>query len=252
MTLQPHPVAALFPLMEGEDFVALVADVKSNGLLQPIWLHRDGTILDGRNRYRACEESGIEAQFKTWTGPDSGIVQFVTSMNLHRRHLSIEQRAFIAAELANLTHGGNRKGDGIKLTNGQVDRPLVSRSEAASVMRVEPRALDRARAIVRHAPELKGKVISGEMSLTAAAKAAAENHARDEQRLLAREAARPANIERAKAALRKSREAKRVQMIAVAKRKLNAWLLAYRAETDLREAADLVKQAVAAIEKGAK
>ncbi len=241
--------------MEGDDFAALVADVKANGLLQPIWLHRDGTILDGRNRYRACSESGVEAQFKTWTGPDSGIVQFVTSMNLHRRHLSEGQRAFIAAELANLHVGDVGRGGAPRkegTPDGGILRPLVTRAEAASTMRVTPRAVERARAVAKHAPELKGKVISGEMSLTAAAKTASEKHARDEARRLAREAARPANIERAKAALRKAREAKWVQMIAVAKRKLNAWLLAYGAETDLREAVGLVRQAVAAIEKGAK
>ncbi len=248
MTLQPHPVAALFPLMEGKDFAALVADVRANGLLQPIWLHRDGTILDGRNRYRACGESGVEAQFKTWTGPDSGIVQFVTSMNLYRRHLSDEQRAFIAAELANMTVGNPQ----LHPSGAIEERPLVSRAEAASTMRVTPRAVERARAVAKHAPELKGKVISGEMSLSAAAKTAAEKRDREEERRLAREAARPANIERAKAALRKSREAKRVQMIASARRKLNAWLLAYGTETNLREAAGLVRQAVAAIEKGAK
>ena len=46
-----HPYAGLFPLMEGDEFDALVSDVLTNGLLQPI-IEFDGTILDGRNRYR--------------------------------------------------------------------------------------------------------------------------------------------------------------------------------------------------------
>lgn len=244
--IQAHPVAALFPLMEGSDFAALVDDVRANGLLNPIWLHRDGTILDGRNRYRACVEAGLEAQFKTWVGPDSGVVQFVTSMNLHRRHLSVEQRAFIAAELATMTVGRPAE----MLPAGQDcerehDRPLVSRAEAASVMRVEPRALDRARSVAKHAPELKEKVLSGEMSLSAAARTAAEKRAESDPR---REEQRVAAVERGKEALKQKRKAERIQLISGAARKLRSWLESFKDENDLKDAAALVRQAAEILE----
>ena len=41
---------------------------------------------------------GIKPEFKTWDGKDS-LVEFVVSMNLHRRHLNSSQRATIAAEI---------------------------------------------------------------------------------------------------------------------------------------------------------
>jgi len=52
-----HPLADMFPLIEGEDFDQLVEDIGNRGILSPIILY-EGKILDGRNRYRAAKEAG--------------------------------------------------------------------------------------------------------------------------------------------------------------------------------------------------
>ena len=53
-----HPLADLFPLLEGDDFAELVADVQAHGVREPVWLYQ-GQILDGRNRVRAAEAAGV-------------------------------------------------------------------------------------------------------------------------------------------------------------------------------------------------
>jgi ParB-like chromosome segregation protein Spo0J len=97
-----HPLANVFPLLEGEPFNALVADIKASGLCEPVWLY-DGQVLDGRNRYRACQRLGQDCATRPYTGDDP--LSFVLSMNLQRRHLDESQRAMIAARLATMRRG---------------------------------------------------------------------------------------------------------------------------------------------------
>jgi ParB-like chromosome segregation protein Spo0J len=93
-----HPLADIFPLLEGYEFEELVADIKANGLIEDIVLY-DGMILDGRNRYRACCAAGIEPTYRPFTGDDPAA--FVISANIRRRHLTpLVKRAVIAKLLA--------------------------------------------------------------------------------------------------------------------------------------------------------
>src|SRR4051794_1814510 len=93
-----HPLADIFPLMEGADCEELVADVRAHGVREP-WLYQ-GEILDGRNRYLAAIAAGVPCPTRIYEGDDP--VGFVISLNLKRRHLDTSQRAMIAAKLANM------------------------------------------------------------------------------------------------------------------------------------------------------
>jgi hypothetical protein len=103
MTYDFHPIAGMFPLMEGAEFDELVADIKKNGLLENIVLY-EGMILDGRNRYRAMLAAGAGVHY--WHCRDLDHkndrfdpVAYVISANLHRRHLTAEDKRKIIADL---------------------------------------------------------------------------------------------------------------------------------------------------------
>src|SRR5262249_45054670 len=68
-TLAFHPLANVFPLLEGEPFAALVHDIATQGLQEPLVLYQ-GYILDGRNRARACMEAGVTPQYSEYAGDD--------------------------------------------------------------------------------------------------------------------------------------------------------------------------------------
>jgi len=98
-TLEPHPLAALFPELPFEELAQLARDIKKQGQLEPIILHK-GLILDGRNRYRACQIAGVHPRTEDFSALITGRSpeEFVVSRNLRRRHLSVGQKAAIALE----------------------------------------------------------------------------------------------------------------------------------------------------------
>jgi len=69
MVYEFHEIAGIFPLMEKEELEALTKDIAENGLQEPIILY-EGKILDGRNRYLACLQAGVEPWFKQYIVDD--------------------------------------------------------------------------------------------------------------------------------------------------------------------------------------
>lgn len=161
---QIHPIADIFPRMPGEEFVALKKDIRENGLLESIWLF-DGKVLDGRHRYYACQEVGVEPTFREYEGSDP--VGFTISLNLKRRHLDSGQRAMIAAGLANMKHGGDR------VSEQAANLPVVTQADAGSMLNVSERSVRTAAMVERDAPhEVVEAVKAGAMSLNLASQVA--------------------------------------------------------------------------------
>lgn len=165
MTLSVHPLAELFPAMTDVEFDALVADIRANGVIDPIVVH-EGMILDGRNRYRACLEIGIDPLTRQWDGKGDAL-GYVVSKNLCRRHLDEGQRAMVSAKIANMKEGRPAK----TVPIGTVSEVAqISTAEAAQMMNVSVRSVRRARAVLsRGIPELQAAVETGAVSVNAAA-----------------------------------------------------------------------------------
>lgn len=121
---RPHPLAELFPLVEGQAFWDLVEDIRQHGVREPIVM-LDGMVLDGRNRYLAARECSARIPTVDFDGGDP--LAFVISLNLKRRHLSESQRSMVAAKIANLGEGRPTK---------TADISAVSQSDAAEMLNV--------------------------------------------------------------------------------------------------------------------
>jgi ParB-like chromosome segregation protein Spo0J len=157
-TLTFHPLADVFPLLAGEEFDALMADIAAPGLCEAVWLYQ-GQILDGRNRYRACQVLGLDCATQDYLGNDP--LGFVLSMNLRRRHLDESQRGMVAARLATMRQGE------------RTDLPSIegrlSQADVADLLNVGVATVERAKKVQRDAaPEVVQAVDAGELTITAA------------------------------------------------------------------------------------
>lgn len=99
MKLQDHPAAAAFPMMDDAAFNELKDSIAQSGQRVPIVL-LGGKILDGRNRYHACQQLKINPITREFDPAKDGqsVLLFVLDSNLRRRHLTPSQKAVIAAE----------------------------------------------------------------------------------------------------------------------------------------------------------
>jgi hypothetical protein len=165
MTYAFHEYANLFPLLANGELNQLADDIAENGLSSPITIY-EGKILDGRNRYRACQIAEVTPKFEEYKGKDP--LAFVVSHNLHRRHLTESQRGMVASKLATMRVGDNQ----YKKVGAPIGAPSVSKKDiatAAEQLQVGKTTVDRARRVEKQgAPELIKAVESGEIKLGAA------------------------------------------------------------------------------------
>jgi ParB-like chromosome segregation protein Spo0J len=178
--LTAHPMqSALFRPLSDKEHARLVEDIRAHGLLQPIEVTADGTIIDGHERVRAARAIGlteIPVRVRDDLADQTAIDRRHAEANLNRRQLDPLDRARLAVHLFQLENG-RKKIRGIE----QVE--LRDRVGAALGMggRNAQRYLNLARAPL----EVQSAYSEGKISLTTASRVCQLPH--DAQESLAQE-----------------------------------------------------------------
>jgi len=197
--MKAHQYSEIFPMLADDSVKELAADIKSNGLQEPILTYK-GEILDGRNRLRACQIAGVKPMFEeAECGSDDEALALVMSLNLHRRHLNESQRALVGARVlpfyeaaaaerqriaADATNAkrrdaaenaGNKETLVANLPQAIKPEPAprapLAREQAAAAVNVAPRSVQTAKSVLQAAaPEVVKAIEAGKMAVSAAAK----------------------------------------------------------------------------------
>jgi hypothetical protein len=89
--------ASLVPELSPDGYESLKQSILENGLYLPIIINKNGIILDGHHRYKACQELGIEPKTLVKEFRDKLAEElFVIDCNLIRRQLNGFQRTELA------------------------------------------------------------------------------------------------------------------------------------------------------------
>lgn len=144
-----HRYCVLFPEMTPDEFAELCEGIRRDGQREDI-ITFNGEILDGRNRFNACEVAKLKPRFKPFKGTEKQALDFVVAKNFERRHLTIGQRASIGLEIANCRNSDTSISDAAKIAG-------VSRDTMQTMKRVK-----------KVAPKLAKKVAAGTMTLNEA------------------------------------------------------------------------------------
>ncbi len=160
--LKIHPVADLFPRMSEKEFQALVEDIRQNGLLEPIKVDKNCEwVLDGRHRHLGCPLAGREPRYVIREGEGSD-VEYVLSLNMHRRHMNESQRAMVAAKVKETM---TLDTPGVNLPPGKLA------DHAGSALNVSPSSVKFATRVLHSGNQkLIEAVQSGALSVSAAAR----------------------------------------------------------------------------------
>ena len=172
-----HPIADEFPLLEGEQFSELVEDIRLRGLQQPIVLTHDGqTLVDGRNRYRACLEAKREPAYThlptDWS--EEALTGYIVSANLRRRQLTPGAAACIGLVIEQHLASEARKRKSLAGQSAAPGRPAkkdvdttsisfsgLTRTQVARQVGVAEVTFRQVKALAKDAPDLFAAVKGG-------------------------------------------------------------------------------------------
>jgi hypothetical protein len=189
-----HAVCTLFPVMEGEQWEAFVADVYERGIQEPVTVWK-GEVVDGQNRTLGLEAAnrmrvgdGLKPwplPTKEWDGQGS-LIEYVYKQNFFRRQLSVRERAELGAKMVPLLEKeaeaaqrsglrvGGDPGPVSGATNGKMpENSGRTREKVAKMVGVSEATIARMTRIQkRGTAKIKKDVATGRVSIQAGARLA--------------------------------------------------------------------------------
>lgn len=83
----------LMPPLSPEEYQELTEDIRVNGIQVPVIVDEDGVAIDGHHRQRIAEQLGVRCPTVVKSGlTDAEKRTMALNLNLHRRHLTREQK----------------------------------------------------------------------------------------------------------------------------------------------------------------
>lgn len=193
-----HPIANKFDMLDGEALASMAQSIKENGQAIPCVLWGD-LLLDGRNRWRACELAGVEPWVEQRDFADyKAAGRWIMAVNWERRHSTPGERAMMMSDpevydlwvdeakerqVANLRRGTEapvmanlpQRGGGLLVNDGggilraRDPGATTARAQAALAAGVSPRTIQSAVAVrQKGVPELIEAASRGEVAISAA------------------------------------------------------------------------------------
>lgn len=151
------PAADMFPMMTEDELLDLMADIKANGMIDPITIIEIGDdaeefLIDGRNRRKACKRLGIKNPAVTSLATKDPTA-FVISVGLRRRNMTKGQQAMVYAKI-------------------YPEPETVKRAGSVKITELNVASISHARTVLKHQPDLVDSVVSGALALSSAYEAA--------------------------------------------------------------------------------
>ena len=163
-----HAAANIVPMMDEEQYLALVEDIRTNGFLNAVKVTGERMLIDGRNRLCASIDVSLDAPVETYNPADP--VQYIVSENVKRRHLTVGQRAMIGTSVEEYyaVEGEKRRLANLKQNkaidtpnSGKRNRDNASAQKAAKAVDVGHDSIEKAKTIKQSAPDLAEEVQQG-------------------------------------------------------------------------------------------
>lgn len=89
----------LLPPLTDSEYADLKADIAEHGVLVPVLINDDGTIIDGHHRIEIARSLGIYCPYEIKTYDEAEARTLAVTLNTHRRHLNQAQKRDLLALL---------------------------------------------------------------------------------------------------------------------------------------------------------